>query len=466
VKICLKKENFHFIGVTFVFTHKHNQLSTLLLILYIVLFFWILKRWKFFSDSGITTTQLWLLFSVKLIIGFGLTWIYTAYYTNRLEADIFKYFDDSEVLYNSLFSDPTDFFKMLFGYKNDNEYFFNTYYVEMNNWDHVYKSSTYNDARTIIRLNAIIRLFSLGNIHIHTLFFTALSMIGFTGIFRSFKDFFSNKKGALIIAVFLIPSVIFWSSGALKESILIFGMGILIYALKQLTEQRINIKLLTLFILSFNLLFLIKFYVLLALLPCVMGYFITIKFQIKYPFIIYSSVVVVLSVFAFNSRGIPPHFDFVEILITKQKDFIRLALITEPGSRFELTKLEPTFFRIAQAVPEAIANCFIRPLITKGNRLVFLPSIIENTLILALIILSFFSGLKRKVKLTVETKNIFWFSVFFTLILFTIIGLTTPVSGALVRYKIPALPFLGMAILTFLNIDYLSEKIPFLKFLK
>ena len=441
-------------------------MSTVLLIFYVLLFFWILKRWRFFSDSGITTTRLWALFSIKLIIGFGLTWVYTAYYTNRLEADIFKYFDDSEVMYNALYSNPVDFFKMLFGYGNDNEYFFNNYYLKMNNWDRFYESSTYNDSRTIIRFNAITRLFSMGNFHVHTLFFISLSMIGFTGIFRSFKDFFSNKQGALIIVVFLIPSVIFWSSGALKESLLIFGMGILIYSLKQLTEQKTNLKLLTVLILSFILLFFIKFYVLLALLPCLIGYFISVKFQIKHPFIIYSSVVVVFSVLAFNSKEIPPHFDFVETLITKQKNFIRLAEVTKPGSRFELTKLEPTFVGVLSAVPEAILNCFTRPLITKGNQLIFLPSIIENTLLVALIILSFFSGLKRKVKLTIETKNIFWFSVFFVLILFTIIGLTTPVSGALVRYKIPALPFLGIAILAFLNIDYLIDKIPFLKFLK
>lgn len=425
-----------------------------------------MKKWAFFSNSDISTTQLWLLFSFKLIIGFGLTWVYTAYYTNRLEADIFKYFDDSEIMYNALYANPVDFFKMLFGYGNDNEYFLHNYYIEMNNWDRVYESSTYNDSRTIIRFNAIIRLFSGGNFHIHTFFFTALSMIGFTAIFRSFKDYFSNKKGALIIVVFLIPSVIFWSSGALKESILIFAMGILIYTLKHLTEQKTKIKLLILFILSFILLFFIKFYVLLALLPCLIGYFVCLKFQIKHPLIVYCSVVMVFTILAFNSKEIPPHFDFVETLITKQKNFIRLAEVTEPGSRFQLTKLEPTFLGVVRAVPEAIVNCFIRPLITKGNQFIFLPSIIENTFLVALLFLSMFSGLKQKEKLSIETKNMFWFSVFFTIILFTIIGLTTPVSGALVRYKIPALPFLGIAILTFLNINYISEKIPFLKFLK
>ena len=441
-------------------------MSTLLLIFYVLLFFWILKKWRFFSDSGITTTRLWILFSIKLVIGFGLTWIYTTYYTNRLEADIFKYFDDSEVMYNALYSNPVDFFFLFFGYGNDHEHFFNSYYLKMNNWDRTYESSTYNDSRTIIRFNAMIRLFSMGNFHIHTLFFTCLSMIGFTGIFRSFKGFFSNKQGALIIVVFLIPSVIFWSSGALKESVLIFGMGILIYSLKQLTEQKTNIKLLTLFILSFILLFFIKFYVLLALFPCVIGYFISVKFQIKHPLTIYSSVVLVFSVLVFNSKEIPPHFDFLETLVTKQKDFIRLAEVTDSGSQFKLTRLEPSFIGIVKVVPEALLNCCIRPLPQSGKSLVYLPSIIENIIILLSIFLAVFSIFKRKVTLTLEAKNMVWFSLVFTMLLFTIIGLTTPVSGALVRYKIPAMPFLGIAILTFLNIDYLVGKIPFFKFLK
>ena len=441
-------------------------MSTVILIFYVLLFFWILKRWRFFSDSGITTTRLWVIFSIKLIIGFGLTWVYTAYYTNRLEADIFKYFDDSEVMYNALYSNPVDFFKMLFGYGNDNEHFFNNYYVEMNNWNRVYDFNAYNDSRTIIRVNAAIRLISFGNFHVHTLIFTILSMIGFTAIFKTFKKLFTNKIGAFTITVFLIPSVIFWSSGALKESILIFGMGILIYSMNKLLEKKLGSKHLLIFISCIIFLCFIKFYVIIALIPCIIAYITTIKLNIKRPIAVYLPILFLCGILAFNSVSIPPYYDFVETIAHKQKDFIRLAEVTDSGSQFKLTKLEPSFTGIVKVVPEALLNCFIRPLPQSGKSLVYLPSIIENIIILLSIFLAVFSIFKRKVTLTWEAKNMVWFSLVFTILLFTIIGLTTPVSGALVRYKVPALPFLGIAILTFLNIDYLSEKIPFLKFLK
>ena len=41
-----------------------------------------------------------------------------------------------------------------------------------------------------------------------------------------------------------------------------------------------------------------------------------------------------------------------------------------------------------------------------------------------------------------------WYCLSFIVILFVLIGLTTPVLGALVRYKVPALPFIGILLLT------------------
>lgn len=441
-------------------------MSTILLIFYTILFFWILKKWRFFKDSGITTTALWGLFALKLTAGLLLTWVYTSYYPNRFEADVFKYFDDSEVMYNALLSKPIDYFKMIFSIGNDNDYFFNEYYVKMNNWDRLYDSNAYNDSHTIIRANAIIRVFSMGNFHIHTLVFSIMSMIGLTSIFRVFKEFFPNKKGALIILIFLIPSVLFWSSGALKESILLFGMGILLLSLKRIMNSKVSAIPILLFLLSFTLLFFIKFYVLIALIPGIIGYVIVKKFNLSKPLIAYASIVLVCGILALNSKSIPPHFDFVETMVRKQKDFIGLVNFQESGSKFELTPLEPTLWGIAKVVPEGITNCFVRPLPWKKGNLIYIPSILENVFILFLIFIGIVSRFKSKNQLTKEHKNLLWFCITFTLILFTIIGITTPVAGALVRYKVPALPFLGIIILSYVNIELITKKIPFLKFLK
>ena len=50
-----------------------------------------------------------------------------------------------------------------------------------------------------------------------------------------------------------------------------------------------------------------------------------------------------------------------------------------------------------------------------------------------------------------------WFGVLFTIILFSIIGLTTLVIGAIVRYKVPAMPFLFFILLSAIDFSKISK---------
>ncbi|MBK6543548.1 MAG: hypothetical protein IPG10_20255 [Flavobacteriales bacterium] len=56
----------------------------------------------------------------------------------------------------------------------------------MNNWYRQYESNMYNDAHTTIRLNAFLRLFSFGHIHVHTVFACFLSTIGLVALYKAF----------------------------------------------------------------------------------------------------------------------------------------------------------------------------------------------------------------------------------------------------------------------------------------
>jgi len=89
-----------------------------------------------------------------ILFGVALWWIYTYYYPDRSTADIFKYFDDSKVMYDALWKHPADYFKMLFAIGNDNAYFDSNYYSHMNYWYREFDNKIYNDSHTIIRFNA------------------------------------------------------------------------------------------------------------------------------------------------------------------------------------------------------------------------------------------------------------------------------------------------------------------------
>lgn len=419
-----------------------------LVIVYLVLFYLLMKHLSFFKKSKLSTNFLILILVVKFIASLGLFYIYTDYYPNRLEADIFKYFDDSEVVYESFYDSPVNFIKLMFEYDIDNDYFFDHYIAKMNNWDRMYDTNVYNDSRTIIKFNALFRFFSFGKFHVHSLFFCFLSLIGTVALYRVTKKIFTNGKGILIMLMFLLPSVLLWSSGVLKESILIFALGLLFLALdKILHYKERGIPLLTI-LLTLLLMIYIKFYVLVAFIPVLICY-VTAHYIKWAKWKVYIPILFVFGILALFSKHIPPYMDFVDILEGKQEDFIRLAEFQDAGSKFDLTDIEPSFFGIIKVIPEGVINCFIRPLPWRANSILSIPAVLENLFILALVILGIIQIFKRRVKIEEEHKNIVWFSIVFILLLYAIIGVTTPVSGALVRYKVPALPFL-MVVLVYL----------------
>src|SRR5205085_1236733 len=113
-----------------------------------------------------------LVFVLKIIAGCSLGFIYTYYYKDRTTADTFKFFDDSKVMFDQLLEHPKDFFKMFTGIQGDSPTLVR-YYNNMNAWNN--KDVLFNDNKTIIRLNVIFHLFSLGHYYVHVVFINFIS---------------------------------------------------------------------------------------------------------------------------------------------------------------------------------------------------------------------------------------------------------------------------------------------------
>jgi hypothetical protein len=430
-------------------------LEWIITIAYLILFIVLINKWKFFTNSGLSKRLLVLFFLLKVIAGFALTYIYTYHYPNRFEADIFKYFDDSAPMYDALYSNPKDFIQLLTGVGLDNDHFFNEYFIKMNNWDRAYDSNVYNDSHTVIRANALIRIFSFGVFHVHTLVFCLLSFIGLVAIYRTAKKHVKNTPKLWIAACFLMPSILIWSSGVLKESILIFALGLLVFTLDKLLNANFSKKNIVLIIVSFVLLIYIKFYVLFSIIPAYFCFIIAKKY-FRQTIYIYGISLIAFTTLAFNTQYLPGNKDFIEILVGKQKDFIRLSEWQHAQSGFELTPMENSFWGVAKVVPEAILNCFVRPFPWSAKSPLYVGAVIENILLLFFLFFAFWHLIQSKRfgnKILAEKSqlNLFLFCSVFVLILFTIIGLTTPIAGALVRYKIPALPYLMLGLLMILS---------------
>lgn len=375
-------------------------------------------------------------FILKIGAGTFLYWIYSHYYPDRATADIFKYFDDSYYMTQALWEQPSDFFKMLFGVNNNSEYFNTIYYTKMNHWFRVYESSMYNDSHAIIRFNAVVRLFSFGNYHVHTVFMCFLSLLGLTALYKSVCFKVRHPK-LLFVFIFLLPSTLLWGSGVLKEGLMLFGLGFLIYSLVKINGKdgrKINYWILFIFGLML-LLFQVKFYVLAAFATGIIAYSFVAQTSNRYIFIKYLVAFIGVLLLGLNFHYFSPEFNVLDLIVTKQKDFIGLAKFEQSGSMFDITPLEPNFWSLFKTAPEALLNSLFRPFPWDVNSLFSLLACLENLFVFAILVL----GCINFKPIAGSRTNMTFFFLSAALILLLIVGWTTPVAGALVRYKIPGI---------------------------
>ncbi len=404
---------------------------------YYLMLLLVLKKWSFFKNSGISFKTLSTLLTIKLLFGLSIYYVYTYYYPDRKTADIFKYFDDAKYLYEKVYKNsPIQFWKIIFGIQIETSEI-HALLLKTNYWFKPYTSNIFNDNRTVIRFNSVIYLFSFGYYHIHTLVLCMFSFIGLTGIFRVYNEKFSNRKTELIIACFLIPSVSFWGSGVLKESILLFGIGLFVFSFNQLLDAKNKIFNLTIITLTLGLLAITKTYVLILFIPSIFSWILTLYFRTKKVGVIFITINTILILFAFIAGKINPRLDFIADLKYKQKDFINVANYTKAGSKIHLKTLNNTTWSFVKTMPEAFINGLLRPSIFEIKNLFFAFSALENFCILGLFILMilFF---KKPTKIQLPY---IYFGIYFSVLLAILIGWTVPVLGAIVRYKIPFLPF-------------------------
>lgn len=428
-----------------------------LTIFYFIIFSLIIWKINFFNENTIPKYWFIIIFGIKIVVGIVLTSIYTYYYKNRETADIYKYFDASKIIFDALKTNPIDYFKMLLGLDFNDVYFNSNYYQHMSHWFRPYSNDLVSDSHIIIRFNAFVRLFSFGYFQVHNVFINFISLVGLTFVFKAYKSFCFQKEKFLFYAIFIIPSVLFWGSGVLKEGILIFAFGLFVYHILQLTNKfnllSIIFILIALLLLAFN-----KLYIVVAFFIPTLGYVLNHYLRIKNKFVGYSiaSIIFILAIIIapqFNNR-----LDIVYQISSKQQTFSRLIEHEEARSGFLIPTLTNAFSIISN-IPNALNNTLIRPYFWECNSIFVFFSSIENHFILLLIFLTVYF---RK-KINLDSVNVILFNITFIICLFVLIGLTTPVFGSIMRYKIPGLILLLTTLVMSIDIQKIKEKVPLIK---
>jgi hypothetical protein len=480
-------------------------------IVYLIFFtaiLFLLRKHSFFRLEGLNEWTAPVLFTVKIIAAFAIWWVYTFYYTDRVNSDIWKYFDDGNLMYSA---PAGDLFRMLTGIGDNAPHIDTQYYKVMNHWYQEFDNNLVNDAHIIIRFNALIRFVSLGNYHIHALIMSLLAFIGLTAIYKTFYTAFANRKYLYVAIIFLSPSLLFWSSGVMKEGLMIFSLGVIIYQFFCFANDHKMLRIVYVVLFSW-LLFVTKFYVLAALIPSLIGAYFVMKRNANAA-LKFSVAIIVFLMAGWVLRFCSDTYDPLRILAQKQNDFVKLAkggtymvndsvvsyvsgerrnqdivfvsdsvckiregadymywyfnpdfsdtffvknsrdlsqykIMTDfprAGSFLETELLQPEYRSFVKSSPQALYRALFRPYIWEARNPLFILPALENSFILLFFVMVFIRFRQTEYKAFAG----FFFS--FSLLLLLVMGLTTPVLGALVRYKIAAIPFLMMGLLLFVR---------------
>lgn len=433
-----------------------DVLDLLLTPLYLGLFYFLALR--FVSKKG--DNALYRTYYIKgIVYKFGatlfFTFIYLFYYKG---GDSIAFYYTISPTYKLFFSNTGEFFRFVTGIQQH-------YPVEC-----MYEADTHgvmyllrgSPTLTTIRIGAVLNLLGFNSYIVLCLWFAYISYQFQWKAFKLVASVYPTLHKQLAYAFLMIPSVLFWGSGVGKDSIMLGAILLLFYCfynaviLRRSILKYVFIMLVTMYIIS-----LIRSFILYAAVPClfVMAAIYyqnsikngVVKFLIG-PVLVVTAIAV--SYLFVQSIGDAVDSYSVESLQQKAEGFKTWHSYlgeTQGGSSYSLGgEMEYNASGILKMAPMAVIITLFGPFIWDVHNVVILLSAIESTFFLLFTLSVVLNRRMYKILNVLFKDHILMFCLPLVLILSIAIGLTSFNYGALVRYKIPVLPFFS-ALLIIVN---------------
>lgn len=467
-----------------------------------------------FKDNNINSKTFTFLFILKIIAIPVFYLVYKKLYGGLEKFDAGKFYSDSKIMNDFAKADPIEYVKLLFGLHNESQgtVLYDKYIVNTFQWDNGrLKDYLYNDNRVVIRIHSLLHFISFNSYYVHALFSCFLSFVGITYLYKTIKDYFKGKEIFVLLILCLLPALWFYTGALLKEGLVIFIFGCLLYSLKKLITEGYTLKTLLSVLLLVFISLLLKPYLLFfaaALFSLFFWFSHSKKIRFK-PIALISALtifLVLLNCFSlvFKNRSlldaaIKHQHVFADaskggIFLLDDKKFVRLefdsTLVNKIGANdslftikknvpyiyWEHTHQEDTLFssanidtitqyKLVYQLPKSGSNIFIPsqnlfglsissfyyslfyPLFFNSKSLMQHLASLENLFI----IISFISIIIGFIQNKKDNFPAITF-LLFALLLCLLIGLTTPNSGAIFRYRSPAVVFILLAALYYLPV--------------
>jgi hypothetical protein len=386
---------------------------------------------------------------VKLFGALALGFIYQFYYNG---GDTYNFHTHgSRIIWEAFTDSPITGLSMIFSGGEHAPEFYN------------YSSRIYfftdSSSFVVIRLAAIIDLLTFSAYSSTALFFAFFSFIGSWFLFLTFYRRYPEIHLWIAIGCLFIPSVFFWGSGILKDTLVIGGLGLLTWLIDEIfIEKRISIQKILLTIVLVWLVFSVKKFMLQAYLPAANIWVYLSNVDRIYSFVLRVMVLPIAILLAFAGAYYAavkigeddPRYAIENIAETSRitaRD-IRFQSGKDAGSGYELSSyFDGSIGSALRLAPEGINVTLFRPYLWEVRNPLMLMTALES---FVLMMFTLFIVVRKGYGALFKILNpevAFTFS--FSLVYAFAAGVSTYNFGTLARYKIPILPFyfLGLVIL-------------------
>ena len=388
--------------------------------------------------------------SVKLLGALAVGFIYQFYYGG---GDTFTYYHDAGLIWEAFLDSPLKALQLITA---DGAWQPETF--EYASRMHVYRDlASYGT----VRFAGFFSILTFNTYSAIALLFATLSFSGLWVLYLTFYQLYPRLYQPLAWAVLFIPSVFFWGSGLLKDTLTLAALGWATFAVYKIFFRREHTGLFSIILfLSCWLIYSIKIYILLCFLPAVILWvFLSSLNKIRSTAfkLIAGPVVLVLAAglgyLAMVKIGEESHrYNISTFSYTAESTARWLTYESERlgGSGYTLGDFDYSLMGMLRKTPLAINVTLFRPYLWEVDNPVMLLSALES---LALFLFTLYVFYKRGVGATFKVIGANPFLLFcfvFSLSFAFAVGIATYNFGSLVRYKIPLLPFYVAALLVLL----------------
>jgi len=371
---------------------------------------------------------------LKLLAGMCVGLIYSRYYET---GDTFQYFEDGKTLAAIAWKKPFQYLTFLWNEENSP----------------ILGQLRYSDARALffVKFVSVLNLISHNNYWIASAYCSLISFFGTINLIRAINRFMPEFTLPASVAFLFFPSVVFWTSGLIKESL----AGAALFYLTALFLQGwfgnpIEVRKGIVGALALWILWGLKYYYAAVFIPVVFTCFVY-KHLFIHLFKLTSSISKALlwfGIFLFPLLLISfahPNFYYDTFLETIVSNNAVYNQFSQPDDIISYHSLHPTFTSVALNSPMALFSGLFRPMIFEACNLLQITLSLENLILLILFLFSvpFIPRIFKSEHYILAIA----LSVYVTL-LCIFLALSTPNFGTLSRYRAGYLPFFVMILLS------------------